>query len=104
MARLALAIALLLAAVAGAALPTAASASRSQLSIMEDDHLVLYSGPAGRDSTLDQMQRLGGTALHVPVVWRPPAPAPTSSTHPAVDAPDPASDPARAPYRAAPPS
>jgi hypothetical protein len=84
--RVALACALLLAGAAGAALPAAAQASRSQLSVMEDDHLVLYSGPAVRERALDQMQRLGVTTLHVLVIWRRLAPA----TRPA-DATDPAS-------------
>src|SRR3954463_10984214 len=98
MARLSLAITLLLVVVAGAALPTAASASRSQLSIMEDDHLVLYSGPAVRDSTLDQMHRLGVTTLQVLVIWRHLAPSPRSSTHPVFDANDPASYSGWEPY------
>jgi hypothetical protein len=73
--RVALACALLLAGAAGAALPATASASRSQLSVMEDDHLVLYSGPAVRERALDEMQRLGVSTLHVLVIWRKLAPA-----------------------------
>jgi hypothetical protein len=82
---------LLLVGVAALVLPGVAHASRSQLSVMEDDHLVLYSGPATRERALDQMQRLGVTTLHVLVVWRHLAPAAGSRTHPVFDATEPAS-------------
>src|SRR3954454_19919142 len=78
MARVTLGLAVLLAVAVGVARPPTASASRSQLSIMEDDHLVLYSGSAVRDATLDQMQRLGVTTLHVLVIWRHLEPSPGS--------------------------
>jgi hypothetical protein len=83
--RVALACALLLPGAAGATLPSAARASRSQLSVMEDDRLVLDSGPDVRERALDQMQRLGVTTLHVLVIWRKLAPAarPADQTDPA---------------------
>ena len=82
---------LLIVVAAGAGLPAAAQASRSQLSVMEDDHLVLWSGAVARERALDEMQRLGVTTLHVLVIWRRLAPAPGSRTRPAFDAADPAS-------------
>src|SRR4051794_41603643 len=78
----AVAIALLLAA-------PSALASRTQLSIMQDDRLVLASGSAVRERALDQMQHLGVTTLHMLVVWRRLAPAVGSRTRPAFDATDP---------------
>jgi hypothetical protein len=98
MARVALVSASLLAAVGGAVLPAAAEASRTQLSVMEDDHLVLWSGAATRERALDQMQRLGVTTLHVLVIWRRLAPAVSSRTHPVFDATDPASYSGWEPY------
>jgi hypothetical protein len=82
---------LLIVVAAGAGLPAAAQASRSQLSVMEDDHLVLWSGVAARERALDDMQRLGVTTLHVLVIWRRLAPSAGSRTRPAFDAADPAS-------------
>jgi hypothetical protein len=89
---------LLGAAVAAWAPVPAAHASASQLSIMQDDRLLLWSGPDARDRALDQMQRLGVTTIHSLVVWRKLAPAPAQSTRPAFDATDPASYGSWAPY------
>ena len=56
---------LALAALAAAALalaalrPAAAHASASQLSIMQDDDQLIYSGNAVRDKTLQQMKQIG---------------------------------------------
>jgi hypothetical protein len=72
--------------------------STSQLSIMQDDRLVLWSGAAIRERALDQMQRLGVTTLHSLVVWRKLAPAPSSRSRPAFDAADPASYSGWEPY------
>ncbi len=76
----------------------AALASRTQLSVMEDDHLLLYSGDATREAALDQMQRLGVTTVHALVIWRRLAPQPGSSTRPAFDAADPAAYAGWEPY------
>jgi hypothetical protein len=78
----------------------AAQASRTQLSIMEDDHLLLYSGADMRERALDQMKGLGVTTVHALVVWRRLAPAPSSRTRPAFDATDPASYSGWEPYDA----
>jgi len=75
-----------------------ALASRTQLSIMQDDRLVLASGPAVRERALDEMQHLGVTTLHMLVVWRRLAPAAGSRTRPAFDATDPASYTGWEPY------
>jgi hypothetical protein len=90
-------------AVAAAALGLAATpalASRSQLSVIEDDHLLLYSGDATREAALDQMQRLGVTTIHTVVIWRHLAPQPKSLARPAFDATDPASYGGWGPYDA----
>ena len=91
------------AAVLAAALATGAApalASSTQLSIMEDDHLLLYSGDAARERTLDEMQRLGVTTIHALVIWRHLAPQPTAFVRPAFDASDPASYGGWGPYDA----
>jgi hypothetical protein len=90
---------LLLGSAAGAAAPPA-RASSSQLSVMEDDRLLLYSGDATRERALDQMQQLGVTTIHALVIWRRLAPQPTSYTRPAFDATDPASYAGWGPYDA----
>jgi hypothetical protein len=97
MARIA-AVAVVATALAVAATP--ALASSSQLSVMEDDHLLLYSGDATREAALDQMQRLGVTTIHSLVIWRHLAPQATSYTRPAFDASDPASYGGWGPYDA----
>jgi hypothetical protein len=97
MARIA-AVALVVTALATAA-PTA-FASSSQLSVMEDDHLLLYSDDATREAALDQMQRLGVTTIRTLVMWRHLAPQPTALKRPAFDATDPASYGGWAPYDA----
>jgi hypothetical protein len=89
---------LLLATFIGGVATSKASASTSQLSIMQDDRLVLWSGAAVRERALDQMQRLGVTTLHSLVVWRKLAPAPSARTRPAFDAADPASYSGWEPY------
>ncbi|MCW3040599.1 MAG: hypothetical protein JWM31_2504 [Solirubrobacterales bacterium] len=62
----ALALAVLLLCVVG---PAAAQASSSQLSIMQDDDLLLYRGDNIRDQTLRQMKGLGVDAVRVTVLW-----------------------------------
>jgi hypothetical protein len=63
-------VALAAAALALAALrPAAARASDTQLSIMQDDDQLLYSGNATRDKTLQQMKQIGVDYVRVTVLW-----------------------------------
>src|SRR4051794_19738425 len=86
------------AALAGAAAPGAAQASRSQLSMIEDDHQFLDSGAAAQARALDEARDLGATTVHVLVRWARLAPAATSATRPDIDLSDPASYGGWAPY------
>src|SRR3954470_24904966 len=78
----------------------AALGRRTQLSVMEDDRLLLYSDTATREHALDQMQRLGVTTIHALVIWRRLAPSPGSSKRPVFDAADPAAYAGWEPYDA----
>lgn len=51
------------------ALPGAAQASENQLSIMQDDDLVVYRGDQVRDQTLARMKAIGVDAVRVTVLW-----------------------------------
>ncbi|MDQ3936886.1 MAG: hypothetical protein M3340_19905 [Actinomycetota bacterium] len=65
--------ALVAAAVAAIALPAlggTASASRTQQSIMQDDHVLFNEGPAAQARALDQMRDLGVDTVHTLVTWR----------------------------------
>jgi hypothetical protein len=84
----------------GVAGTSPALASRTQLSMMEDDHLLLYSGDATRERALDQMQRLGVTTIHALVIWTRLAPQAGSYSKPVFDATDPASYSGWGPYDA----
>ena len=68
-----------------------AHASPTQLSVFEDDHVLLDSGPAARAVALDEIQALGATTVRVLVNWSRLAPATTAKRRPAVDLDDPAS-------------
>jgi hypothetical protein len=46
-----------------------AHAASKQLSVMQDDNLLLYSSPQVRRHTLDQMKALGADAVRVTVLW-----------------------------------
>jgi hypothetical protein len=59
---------------------TAAAAPRS---IMQDDALLLRSGPATRDAALDEMRALGVDTVRVLAVWRDHAAAPLQLRRPA---------------------
>ncbi|MEA2493904.1 MAG: hypothetical protein QOJ29_1815 [Thermoleophilaceae bacterium] len=76
------------AAVLGSAAPDAL-ASRTQTSVFEDDHLLLNSGSAVRDKTLDEVRALGADTIHTLVMWDRIAPEPESVSKPAFDAADP---------------
>ncbi|HEX8074493.1 MAG TPA: hypothetical protein VF545_05880 [Thermoleophilaceae bacterium] len=84
--------ALALACVLLAASAPAASAGKEQLSFMQDDRVLTYSGPQFQQAGLDQMQALGVDVIRSLVTWRRLSPAPTSTTMPAgFDPSDPAS-------------
>ena len=51
------------------ALPAAAQASPSQLSVMMDDDLLVYRDDATRDRTLTRMKQLGVDTVRVTVLW-----------------------------------
>ncbi|HEX6739628.1 MAG TPA: hypothetical protein VF310_15215 [Vicinamibacteria bacterium] len=70
-------------------LPGAASASRGQLTVMQDDGLLYRSGPATRAATLDEFRALGADVVKVQVYWNEIAPG--GSTKPSgFDATNPA--------------
>jgi hypothetical protein len=78
------------------ALASPAMASKTQLSVFQDDRLLLQSGGAMRNATLDEAASLGVDVIHSVVVWRRLAPSPASKRRPAnFDATNPAA------YRAA---
>src|SRR6185436_16743252 len=57
-------------AAACAALPTApAFAAPSQLSLIEDETLMLNSGPEVQAATLDEVSSLGADLIRVNVIW-----------------------------------
>jgi hypothetical protein len=72
-----------------------AAASRSQLSIFEDDRTMVLSSPALRESTLDDLRSLGVDVVHSIVFWNRVAPAPDATRRPGgFDGSDPAAYPA----------
>src|ERR1700754_690173 len=74
---------LAVAAAACAALPAAnALAAPDQLSLIEDEKLMLESGPATQDQALDEAQALGADVIRANVIWARFAPAPTSKKKP----------------------
>ncbi|MDX6679595.1 MAG: hypothetical protein QOE31_3647 [Solirubrobacteraceae bacterium] len=86
---------LILAALALAALPSAASASKTQESMFQDDPMLVYGTPEQMESTLTQLQALGVDRIRVSVFWSIIAPATDSPTKPNFDATDPAAYPAQ---------
>ena len=71
------------AALACAALPTApALASPDQQSLIEDEKLMLESGPAVQASSLDEAKALGADVIRANVIWSRYAPSPTSTKKP----------------------
>src|SRR3954454_17651754 len=52
------------------ALPTYASAKKTQLSIIQDDAKVIASGDATRNATLDEMRGLGADVVKISISWR----------------------------------
>jgi hypothetical protein len=70
-----------------------AQASRTQLSVFQDDEQLVLSGSAARERTLDDLQRLGADTVHSIVFWHKVAPAPLSAQRPSFDGADPAAYP-----------
>ena len=58
---------LILAAIVLAALPSAASASRTQESMFQDDPRLVYGTPEMQERTLDQLQAFGVDRIRVSV-------------------------------------
>jgi hypothetical protein len=70
-------------AAACAALPaTPALAAPDQLSLLEDEKLMLESGPAVQAQALDEAQALGADVIRANVIWSKFAPSPTSKRKP----------------------
>jgi hypothetical protein len=72
---------------------TTAGASRTQLSVFQDDEQLVLSGATARERTLDDLQRLGADTVHSIVFWHKVAPAPLSTKRPSFDGADPAAYP-----------
>src|SRR5436190_6769172 len=53
-----------------AALPTYASARKTQLSVIQDDAKVIASGNDVRNATLDEMRGLGADVVKISISWR----------------------------------
>src|SRR3954469_6704530 len=53
-----------------AALPTYASARKTQLSVIQDDARVIASGNDVRNATLDEMRGLGADVVKISISWR----------------------------------
>jgi hypothetical protein len=71
----------------------AAYASPDETSALQDDQLLIYSGPEKMARTLDTLHELGVQQVRVSVFWRGVAPRPLSKRRPAFDAADPAAYP-----------
>ena len=70
-------------AAACAALPTTpALAAPDQLSLIEDEKLMLESGPAVQAQALDEAKALGADVIRANVIWAKFAPSPTSKRKP----------------------
>jgi hypothetical protein len=63
-------VAILLCLAAIAALPTCASARKTQLSVIQDDARVIASGDGTRAATLDEMRGLGADVVKISISWR----------------------------------
>jgi hypothetical protein len=75
------------------AAPPAAPASRTQETIFQDDLLLVDSGSAVREQTLDRLQSLGVNTIRVFVPWAQVAPDAASTARPAFDATNPGAYP-----------
>jgi hypothetical protein len=88
-------VALALAILAGVRAPLA-HAGAGQEAMLQDDLLLLYSGPEARESALDEIQKIGVDTVRAFVSWNSLAPGATSRSRPAFDGANPASYPAGA--------
>ena len=84
----------ILAALVLAVLPSAASASRTQESMFQDDPQLVYGTAEQVESALNQLQAFGVDRIRVSVFWSIIAPATDQPTKPNFDATDPAAYPA----------
>jgi hypothetical protein len=75
------------------ALAPQASASKSQWSLFEDHVLLVRSGPAVREATLDEIRALGADTLRIEVKWSEVAPNPAAKTKPTFADTDPSAYP-----------
>jgi hypothetical protein len=66
-----------------------AAASSTQLSVFEDDHLLINSGAEVRAKTLDEIRALGADTIHTLLIWDRIAPSPDSGIKPAFNDADP---------------
>lgn len=85
---------LALAVMATLALATGASASKSQLSVLEDPARVLSYDVNVQNASLDEMRTLGADIVKIPVLWRTIAPNGNSAVKPTIDLTDPNAYPA----------
>jgi hypothetical protein len=79
-------------------LPGAATASRSQWSMVEDHPYLVRSGPDVREATLTEAKALGADALRIEIKWNEVAPDPAANSQPSFDATDPGAYPGFEPY------
>ncbi|MTD43309.1 hypothetical protein GKE82_03040 [Conexibacter sp. W3-3-2] len=78
-----------------ATIATPSQAGKQQLSVFQDDRLLVLSGDSTRERTLDDLQELGVDTIHSVAFWHKIAPAPTSRRRPSgFDGSDPAAYPA----------
>ena len=78
----------------GLALAPAAQAGSTQLSVFQDDKLLVLSEPSTRERTLDDLALLGVDTIHSIVFWNRVAPSPLERTRPqGFDGSDPAAYP-----------
>jgi hypothetical protein len=83
--------------IGGLGLPAAAEADRTQRSVFGDDRLLVLSGAAVREQTLDDLALLGADTVHSIVLWHKLAPAPQARRRPAgFDGADPGAYPPEA--------
>ena len=71
------------------AVASAASASTSQKSVMQDDGQIMSSNGEHRDQALDEMKTLGVDIVKVGALWRTYAPDANSNSRPSLDLTDP---------------
>ncbi len=87
-------IAVLAAAAAAVLAAVPAQASRTQLSVFQDDEQLVLSGATARERTLEDLDRIGADTIHSIVFWHKVAPAPLSLARPTFDGADPGTYPA----------